>query len=96
MEQELAQRFAERASVLKPGARIRVGVHAGEIVPGDDGDLYGDGVNTAARLQQSADPGQVVVSEDIWRSLRQRATYRFTPLRERRLKGPRTTTSPTA
>jgi serine/threonine-protein kinase len=59
----------------------------GEVVPGVDGDLYGDGVNTAARLQQSAEPGQVVVSEDVWRPLRQRSQHRFAPLGERRLKG---------
>jgi adenylate cyclase len=79
--------FAERAGLLVPGARLRVGIHVGEVVPGAGGDLYGDGVNTAARLQQSAEPGQVVVSEDVWRSLRQRSELGFTPLGERRLKG---------
>ena len=83
----LERRFAERAEPILPGARLRVGVHVGEVVPGVDGDLYGDGVNTAARLQQSAEPGQVVVSEDVWRPLRQRSQHRFTPLGERRLKG---------
>ena len=83
----LERRFAERAGLLVPGARLRVGIHVGEVVPGAGGDLYGDGVNTAARLQQSAEPGQVVVSEDVWRSLRQRSELWFTPLGERRLKG---------
>jgi TolB-like protein/class 3 adenylate cyclase/Tfp pilus assembly protein PilF len=83
----LERRFAERAEPIVPGARLRVGVHVGEVVPGADGDLYGDGVNTAARLQQSAEPGQVVVSEDVWRPLRQRSQNRFTPLGERRFKG---------
>ncbi|MFN2431794.1 MAG: adenylate/guanylate cyclase domain-containing protein [Gemmatimonadota bacterium] len=83
----LERRFTERAGLLVPGARLRVGIHVGEVVPGAGGDLYGDGVNTAARLQQSADPGQVVVSEDVWRSLRQRTELWFTPLGERRLKG---------
>src|SRR5688500_4834552 len=83
----LERRFAERAEAIVPGTRLRVGIHVGEVVPGPDGDLYGDGVNTAARLQQSAEPGQVVVSEDVWRPLRQRSEHRFTALGERRLKG---------
>jgi TolB-like protein/class 3 adenylate cyclase/Tfp pilus assembly protein PilF len=83
----LERRFAERADPIVPGARLRIGVHVGEVVPGGDGDLFGDGVNTAARLQQSAEPGEVVVSEDVWRPLRQRSQHRFTPLGERRLKG---------
>jgi adenylate cyclase len=83
----LERRFAERAKAIVPGMRLRIGIHVGEVVPGADGDLYGDGVNTAARLQQSAEPGQVVVSEDVWRPLRQRSEHRFTALGERRLKG---------
>lgn len=83
----LERRFAEQAETIVPGTRLRVGVHVGEVVPGADGDLYGDGVNTAARLQQSAEPGQVVVSEDVWRPLRQRSEHEFTSLGERRLKG---------
>jgi TolB-like protein/class 3 adenylate cyclase/Tfp pilus assembly protein PilF len=84
---DLVRRFAERGGALVPASRLRVGVHVGEVAPGPDGDLYGDGVNTAARLQQSAGPGEVVVSEDVWRSLRQRPDHRFTPLGQRRLKG---------
>ena len=76
----LERRFAEHANPIVPGARLRLGVHVGEVVPGGDGDLFGDGVNTAARLQQSAEPGEVLVSEDVWRPLRQRSQLRFTPL----------------
>ncbi|MCK5439932.1 MAG: hypothetical protein KAI97_08305, partial [Gemmatimonadetes bacterium] len=66
---------------------LRVGVHVGDVVTKPDGDLYGDGVNVAARLQHEADAGQVVVSEDVWRQLRQRPEFEFTPLGERTLKG---------
>ncbi len=83
----LEERFARRAEEVVPAARLRAGVHVGEVVAGPDGDLFGDGVNTAARLQQSAKPGEVLVSEDVWRPLRQRSHHRFTPLGERRLKG---------
>ena len=52
-----------------------------------DGDLYGAGVNTAARIQEAAEPGQVVISQDVWRQLRGRPEFRFEHLGERSLKG---------
>ena len=42
--------------------RFRIGVNLGDLVVEEDGDLYGDGVNVAARLEQLAEPGGVVVS----------------------------------
>ncbi len=66
---------------------LRIGVHVGDVATAPDGDLYGDGVNVAARLQAEAEPGQVVVSEDVWRQLRPRKEFRFEPLGERALKG---------
>ncbi len=66
---------------------LRAGVHIGEIVAAPDGDVYGDGVNVAARIQTAADPGEVWVSEDVWRLLRQVTELRFEPRGERVLKG---------
>jgi TolB-like protein/class 3 adenylate cyclase/tetratricopeptide (TPR) repeat protein len=68
-------------------AQLRVGVHLGEVVVEPDGDIYGDGVNTTHRIQHEAEPGQVVVSEDVWRQLRRRAGYEFHFLGERALAG---------
>src|SRR5215212_4278093 len=42
--------------------RFRIGINLGDVVREADGDLYGDGVNIAARLEQLAEPGGVVVS----------------------------------
>src|ERR671933_1366035 len=42
--------------------RLRIGVNLGDVIREADGDLYGDGVNVAARLEQLAEPGGVVVS----------------------------------
>ena len=42
--------------------RFRVGIHLGDVVEKEDGTLYGDGVNVAARLQAMADPGSVWIS----------------------------------
>jgi class 3 adenylate cyclase/tetratricopeptide (TPR) repeat protein len=69
------------------GHTLRIGVHVGDVASGPDGDLYGDGVNIAARLQAEAEPGQVLASEDVWRQLRARRGLRFAPLGERTLKG---------
>jgi class 3 adenylate cyclase/Flp pilus assembly protein TadD len=44
------------------GVRFRIGVNLGDIVVEDDGDLYGDGVNVAARLEQLAEPGGILIS----------------------------------
>ena len=66
---------------------LRIGVHVGDVGSTSDGDLYGDGVNVAARLQAEATPGQVLASEDVWRQLRARRGIRFEPLGERTLKG---------
>ncbi|HET9332223.1 MAG TPA: adenylate/guanylate cyclase domain-containing protein, partial [Gemmatimonadota bacterium] len=69
------------------GHTLRIGIHVGDVASGPDGDLYGDGVNIAARLQAEAEPGQVLASEDVWRQLRARRGLRFEPLGERTLKG---------
>ena len=56
--------------------RLRVGIHIGEVVIEDE-DIYGDGVNVAARLEALAEPGQVVISDTAHNSLDAKATERF-------------------
>ena len=46
-------------------AKVRVGVHVGDVVDRDDGDILGHGVNIAARLQSAADPGMILASSNI-------------------------------
>jgi adenylate cyclase len=67
--------------------RLRIGVHVGDVAVGADGDLYGDAVNVAARIQAAAEPGQVVLSRDVWQQLRTRRDFRFELLGDRSLKG---------
>ena len=43
---------------------LRIAIHLGDIVA-DRGDIYGDGINVAARLQEFADPGGIVLSEAV-------------------------------
>ncbi|MEJ8852534.1 ATP-binding protein [Variovorax rhizosphaerae] len=45
--------------------RFRIGVHLGDVVEKEDGSVYGDGVNVAARLQARADPGGITVSDAV-------------------------------
>jgi len=67
--------FAEISAVGSAGVRLRVGVHLGEVTEAEDGDLYGDGVNTAARVQALARPGDVAISDAVHRQVRNRSSY---------------------
>lgn len=84
LQHNYQERIESATGEVRP---LRVGVHVGDVVAEPDGDLYGDGVNVAARLQHEAEAGQVVVSEDVWRQLRQRPEIEFKLLGERTLKG---------
>jgi len=60
----IQQGMAEREATVPEAERIRfrIGINLGDVIREADGDLYGDGVNVAARLEQLAKPGGVVVS----------------------------------
>ena len=66
--------------------RFRIGLNAGEIVEQDDGTVYGDGVNVAARLQALAEPGGICVSEVVAAEARNKLAVRFESLGEQRVK----------
>jgi adenylate cyclase len=51
---------------------FRIGIHLGDVVEEDDGDLMGDGVNIAARLEGVAKPGAICLSEDAYRQVKSR------------------------
>jgi class 3 adenylate cyclase len=83
----LQERYAQDARRQGIDSALRIAVHLGEVTATPDGDLYGDGINTAARLQHEAAPGQIVASEDVWRQLRQRPEFRFEALGAVELRG---------
>jgi adenylate cyclase len=64
----------ERNAGLPPERRIefRIGIHLGDVVEEADGDLMGDGVNIAARLEGIAAPGAICLSEDAYRQVKGR------------------------
>jgi class 3 adenylate cyclase len=68
------------------GLRIRAGLHAGEVVVREDGDVTGLAVNLAARVQQAASDGAPWVSSTV-RDLLLGGEWSFTERGEHRLKG---------
>jgi class 3 adenylate cyclase len=87
VEAALALPAAFRVRAGAPDAALRVGIHTGDVASTADGDLYGDGVNVAARLQAEADPGQVLASEAVWDQVRRHPGFGSVDLGVRRLKG---------
>jgi adenylate cyclase len=71
---EIQSGMVERNAGLPPERRIefRAGIHLGDVVEESDGDLMGDGVNIAARLEGIAKPGTICLSEDAYRQVRAR------------------------
>ncbi|MGE0744089.1 MAG: adenylate/guanylate cyclase domain-containing protein [Rhodospirillales bacterium] len=64
---------------------LRIGVNLGDVILEGE-DLFGDGVNVAARLEGIAQPGQVCISEDVFRQVRGKVEAAFDDLGEQRLK----------
>jgi len=64
---------------------FRMGINLGEIVADKD-DIYGEGVNLAARLEGLAEPGGICISEDVYRQVRNKLSINFEFLGERNLK----------
>jgi adenylate cyclase len=64
----------ERNAGVPEDRRIvfRIGIHLGDVVEESDGDLMGDGVNIAARLEGIAAPGSICLSEDAYRQVKGR------------------------
>ena len=71
---EVQNGMIERNAGLPPERRIefRIGIHLGDVVEESDGDLMGDGVNIAARLESICQPGAVCLSEDAYRQVKGR------------------------
>jgi adenylate cyclase len=71
---EVQHGMIERNAGVPAERRIefRVGIHLGDVVEESDGDLMGDGVNIAARLEGTAKPGAISLSEDAYRQLKGR------------------------
>ncbi len=65
--------------------QYRIGINVGDVVF-DDGDIFGDGVNVAARLEGLAEPGGVCVSDSVYQTVQDRLTEAFRDLGSQRVK----------
>jgi TolB-like protein/class 3 adenylate cyclase len=85
---EMQQGLVERNAGLPPERRIdfRIGIHLGDVVEESDGDLMGDGVNIAARLEGIAKPGAICLSEDAYRQVKGRLDLTVSDLGQTELK----------
>ena len=85
---EIQNGLIERNAGVPEDRRIefRVGIHVGDVVEESDGDLMGDGVNIAARLEGIAKPGAICLSEDAYRQVSGRLEMEVTDLGATQLK----------
>ena len=85
---EVQNGMVERNAGVPPERRIefRIGIHLGDVVEESDGDLMGDGVNIAARLEGIAKPGAICLSEDAYRQVKGRLDLAVTDLGPTQLK----------
>ncbi len=85
---EVQNAMVERNAGLPPERRIdfRIGIHLGDVVEESDGDLMGDGVNIAARLEGIAEPGAICLSEQAYWQVKGRLDLAVTDLGATRLK----------
>ena len=83
MQQEIADRNAELPEQQRMS--FRIGINVGDIIA-KDGDIFGDGVNIAARLQTLAAAGGICVSRGVRDHIRHLGSFRFEDLGEQRVK----------
>jgi adenylate cyclase len=85
---EIQNAMVERNAGVAEDRRIefRIGIHLGDVVEESDGDLMGDGVNIAARLEGVAQPGAICLSEDAYRQVRARLDLAVSDLGQTQLK----------
>ncbi|WP_375776871.1 adenylate/guanylate cyclase domain-containing protein [Bradyrhizobium sp. ma5] len=84
---EVQDRMAELNAAAPQQQRIafRIGIHVGDIMIDND-DIFGDGVNIAARLENIADPGGICLSDDAYRQIRGKVDAAFEDIGQQNLK----------
>jgi adenylate cyclase len=84
---EVQEAIAARASQESSQAlQLRIGINLGDIIIESDGDIYGDGVNVAARLEQMAEPGSIYISSKVYEEVRDKLPYSFKDYGEQQVK----------
>jgi class 3 adenylate cyclase/TolB-like protein len=58
-----------KISKEEPDLKLHIGIHLGEVIF-SEGDVYGDGVNIASRIESTAKEGEIFISEDVWKNIK--------------------------
>jgi TolB-like protein/class 3 adenylate cyclase/Flp pilus assembly protein TadD len=84
---DIQRQMAERNTAIPPDRRIefRIGLNVGDIII-DDKDIFGDGVNIAARLEALATPGGICVSRVVRDQVRDKLDFAFEDMGEQQVK----------
>ena len=84
---EIQRSMAERNAAVPDDRRVefRIGINVGDIII-DEGDIYGDGVNIAARVESLASPGAICLSEDAYKQIKGKLTLNVSDMGEQQLK----------
>src|SRR5215475_3455383 len=68
------------------GLKLRIGINLGDLIVGNDGDLFGDGINIAVRLEGLADTGGILISEKVYSEVESKLDVGFEDRGEQQLK----------
>jgi class 3 adenylate cyclase len=84
---EIQRAMAERNAAIPEDRRIefRIGINVGDIII-DDGDIYGDGVNIAARVEALAKPGAICISDNAYQQVKGKFALEVSDMGEQQLK----------
>jgi adenylate cyclase len=69
--------LAVQEALSTSSVQLRIGINFGDVIFEEDGDVYGDGVNIAARLEQLAEPGGVCISGKVYDEVEGKVDGRF-------------------
>jgi len=86
VEMQQTARDLNAASPPDRHLQLRIGVNLGDVIVAEDNDLYGDGVNIAARLQALAAPGGICLSQTVYDQVRNKLALDYRPLGRHRVK----------
>jgi adenylate cyclase len=83
---QCAMEIQESISLGQSSLELRIGINLGEVIVGADGDLFGDGINIAVRLEGRADPGGILISDKVYLEVETKLDFAFEDRGEQQLK----------
>jgi adenylate cyclase len=82
---EIQHALFETPSSTRSGVQIRIGIHTGDVIH-EKGDVLGDAVNIASRIEPLAGPGEICISSEVMNQVKNRLNYALIPMGAQRLK----------